>query len=162
MKIEVNSPTHGTQTILIDDQDINLFDPKKLYIHKVGHFYYVRVNPTKIGLHRLIMKSPKGLVIHHINRNPLDNRRSNLRIATIQENLRNQIRPNNKTGKTGVSIQKYKYTKEGKTIHKKAYTAQIKINYKKIHLGFFKNLDDAIKTREEAEIKHFGAKVNSI
>jgi len=148
MKINVDSPTYGLKTVLVDNQDLYLFDPKKLYIHRVGHFFYVRVNPTKIALHRLIMNPPKGLVVDHINRNPLDNRRSNLRIVTIQENLRNQIRPNNKTGKTGVSIIKYWKGKIG-------YEASIKINYKKIYLGFYKNLNDAIAAREKAEELYF-------
>lgn len=144
MKIKIISPTHGSHYVLVDKEDLKLFNKRKLYLHKIGQFLYVRLNPTKIGLHRLIMGNPKNMVIDHINRNPLDNRKENLRICTIQENLRNQKRPNNKTGFNGVSV-----AYNGK------YSAQIKINYKKIHLGIYKTLEEAINARKEAEKRFF-------
>ena len=145
MEIEIVSPTYGKKKILIDAQDFHFIE-KGCYIHHIGQQYYVRVNPKKVHLHRLILQSKKGLVVDHINRNGLDNRRSNLRVVTIQENLRNQIRPNNKTGFTGVAIFKGY-----------GYTAQIKVNYKKIHLGVFKTAKEAYKARLEAEKKYYAA-----
>lgn len=41
-------------------------------------------------LHQLIMGKKDGLVIDHINRNRLDNRRSNLRHTTLGDNSKNQ------------------------------------------------------------------------
>jgi len=42
------------------------------------------------SLHRYLMGNvPKGMVIDHINRKPLDNRKSNLRIVTYEENAYN-------------------------------------------------------------------------
>ena len=140
MNIKVISPTHGVCNILVDDADLKLFDKSRLYVHSCGQFLYVRINPVKKYLHRLIMGEPKGMVIDHINRNTLDNRRSNLKVCTIQQNLRNQKRPSNKTGQTGVSI-----TYNGK------YSAQIKHKYKKIHLGIFTSLKDAVDARLSAE-----------
>lgn len=146
MRIKIKSPKYGIHYVLVDKEDMKLFDKTKLYLHHVGQFLYVRVNPSKISLHRLIMGIPQDKVIDHINRDTLDNRKSNLRICTIQENLRNQKRPNNKTGKTGVSI-----AYGGK------YSAQIKHNYKKIHLGIFDNLKSAIQARKDAELKYWGS-----
>ena len=44
----------------------------------------------KIRMHRLIIGATQGEVVDHINRNRLDNRKSNLRIVTYSENNINQ------------------------------------------------------------------------
>ena len=83
----------------------------------------------------------------HIDRNPLNNRRYNLREATHQENSRNKNKyRNNTSGVTGVCYDKL--------IDK--WRAYIVIDGKSILLGFFINKDDAIKERLEAEKKYFG------
>lgn len=144
MKITIQSPKYGVVTFLIDKEDYPLLEKYHPYVHRIGHYTYIRVNPLKVHLHRLIMNPPLGMVIDHINRDTLDNRRSNLRICTIQQNLRNQKRPNNKTGYTGVSIG-----------HKGKYNAQIKVNYKKIHLGTFDTIEEAYRERKKSENKYY-------
>lgn len=44
-----------------------------------------------IRLHRLITQAPKGSVVDHIDRDVLNNRRSNLRIVGHLENNRNRV-----------------------------------------------------------------------
>ena len=56
------------------------------------------------------------------------------------------IQRNNKSGVTGVVWVEQ--------INR--WTAQITYQKKRIHLGSFENLEDAIKARENAEIKYFG------
>lgn len=68
-----------------------------VYLGKINGKYK---NKT-IKLHRFITNCPKGLVVDHINRNPADNRRCNLRICTQFENNKN--RSNNTSGITGVT-----------------------------------------------------------
>ncbi len=43
-----------------------------------------------VYMHREIMNAPKGMVVDHINHEPLDNRRANLRVCTHAQNLANQ------------------------------------------------------------------------
>lgn len=115
---------------------------------------YAMYRPSKEGkrvntkMHRVIMQRilgrslEKGEVVDHINRNGLDNRRENLRTATVAENTANRaINSNNKTGVLGV----FKWTKG------KGYGAQIGVNGKRIYLGSFDTIEEAKKAREDAE-----------
>lgn len=83
--------------------------------------------------------------LDHINGIRIDNRIGNLREVTHAENGRNTKRHStNTSGVTGVYYNKIN----------KYWVAQIKINYKTIYLGSFKNKEDAILARKEAEIKY--------
>jgi len=103
---------------------------------------------NKIGLlHRFIMNPPEDMVIDHINRNPLDNRRDNLRICTQQENQFNRsVQCNNTSGVTGVCF----YKSNNKWI------AYIKVDKKKKYLGCYSTKEEAIAARHKAEIEYFG------
>ena len=88
-----------------------------------------------------------NLVVDHINRNPLDNRKSNLRICSYQENSFNKsIRVDNTSGIPGVSFHK---------INKK-WRAKIKYNNLTIHLGYFEDINEALINRRVAEEILFG------
>jgi HNH endonuclease len=52
--------------------------------------YTCQTTRTSKRLHRLIMNTPKGLVVDHINHNGLDNRKENLRNCTLAENNQNK------------------------------------------------------------------------
>jgi hypothetical protein len=103
----------------------------------------------QILLHRFIMNAPKDKVVDHIDGNKLDNMNNNLRICSHCENSQNSImKSNNTSGITGVWLDKrYK----GNT-----WVAEIYANGQKYYLGRYKNKDDAIKVRKEAEDKYFG------
>ena len=105
---------------------------KKLYLaHRLAWFYVHGVWPPH--------------TIDHINRDPLDNRIENLRLATPAENSQNiSLSAINSSGATGVSLRK-------KTNKWRAYITK---NYKQIHIGFFDNLNDAIEAREKAVLKY--------
>ena len=63
--------------------------------------------PGSIKMHRLILGCPDGFFVDHKDGNGLNNRRSNLRIATVAENNRNsKFRKNNTSGYKGVSFHK--------------------------------------------------------
>lgn len=99
-----------------------------------------------LSMHRLVNKTPEGMFTDHINRDRLDNRKSNLRTCTVTENNRNRsMQINNSTGVKGVS---YLSTK-------KKWRAQISIDKKWTVLGQFSKIEEAIRIRKEAERKYY-------
>ncbi len=79
-----------------------------LILSKAGQVF-VRNKKTRktIALARVVLKAKKGKIVDHINRDPLDNRRSNLRIVNHRQNMLNRILKNS-TGFIGVSIRRGK------------------------------------------------------
>lgn len=61
---------------------------------RVTPFGYVvgYINKKRVLFHREIMGAKDGFVVDHINHNRLDNRKSNLRVCTNQENTRNRTK----------------------------------------------------------------------
>jgi len=115
-----------------------------------------------LGMHRLIMNTPKGMHTDHINGDGLDNRKENLRVCTAQQNFQNRkLRSDSSTGFKGVAyypINKKKYTskKTGITtiresVLKKPYRAYIgnpeKAN-RHIALGHYATAEEAARARD--------------
>ena len=111
---------------------------------------YANINNKRVALHRIITNTIDELdkihnPIDHINGNCLDNRKSNLRICTISDNMYNTYRQRNNS--TGVR----KHIQKGKYI---SYQAYISINNKQINLGYFDTKEKAIAARKFAERKY--------
>ena len=98
-------------------------------------------------LHRVLLGTSKNKVTDHKNRNPLDNRKANLRECTHRQNACNtKIQKHNISGVTGI------YYRGRDNV----WVAQIGYNKRNIFLGQFKDKQSAIDARKEAEIKYFG------
>lgn len=86
-------------------------------------------------IHRIIMDPPAEMVVDHINRNSLDNRKSNLRIISYSDNHQNLgTRKDNNSGERGVSW----HSRLNKWI------ARIQIDGKRVSLGAFDNKNEAV------------------
>lgn len=84
----------------------------------------------------------------HKDRNPLNNRKSNLRECTIAQNARNHtISKTNTSGYIGVCWNKTDLK----------WMAYITVDYQRIILGLFDKQEDAIIARLQAELEHFGS-----
>ncbi len=75
-------------------------------------------NKKYFSLPRFILKAEKDRIVDHINRNPLDNRRCNLRIVNARQSALNRRLKSN-TGRIGVS--KTKRTKRDNKYFYEAY-----------------------------------------
>lgn len=149
----IESETHGTFKVQIDLDDVDRCKEYKWAIGKSksnkGKYvkYYVVSGSEGLLLHRFLMNPDKNMVVDHIDGDTMNNRKSNLRVCETKENLRNsKMRINNTSGHKGVIW--YKNTNK--------WVAYIMVDYKHKTLGYFDDIEDAIKTRKNAEEKYFG------
>ena len=126
---------------IIDSED---YDKVKNYCWCNSHGYAVstiRGEKNKfVGMHRIIMNCGENenlLVVDHINHNTLDNRKSNLRIATDMQNNWNSIRNHNSGIQYNSILEKWNVT--------------IKYNLQDINLGLFDSYNEALDIRDKAE-----------
>lgn len=129
--------TNG-HTAIIDAADAPLVDGFNWFSRGDGNTTYALRNEntgTKrrtLYLHRLLMSDPDGAQVDHVNGDGLDNRRSNLRLASAQQNVFNQrLSRKNTSGLKGVS--RVKAT--GK------WCAKITLNGKSKHLGYYATVE---------------------
>lgn len=127
--------------------DLEDYDLIKNYCWHISSKGYVQtnINGRTVKFHKLLF--PDANQVDHIKHQKFDNRKNSLRVVSNQHNCMNKgLYKNNTSGVTGVSWHK----------RDKVWQARIKVNYKYICLGRFKNFDDAVQARKEAEEKYFG------
>jgi hypothetical protein len=137
---------------LVDDED---FEPMlEHYWHAVnggsGNKYAarkVRVDGKTqvIFMHKVLARTPPGMLTDHINGNTLDNRKANLRMCNRWENARNRrVHKNSKHGFKGVHAAGNRFQ------------AVIRVDRKLMHLGTFKTAGEAALKYNEAARELFG------
>ena len=133
--------------ILFDLEDYNKIKDYCWEIKK-GNGSYKRATTTingKIVTMAYVITKVKRL--DHIDRNPLNNQKSNFRNATYQQNSSNRSRQvNNTSGVTGVTYEN----------DRSKWKAFICFNRKTIRLGSFDDFNEAVKVRLIAEKEYFG------
>lgn len=131
-----------------DKEDFWKIKDKCWYISKAGYLYSKRKTGTFL-MHRVIMELPEGCkdVVDHLNHNPLDNRKNNLRVTTQGKNCYNKSKQSNNTsGCPGVTFDK----------SKNKWVAFISYARKNIFIGRYDKYEDAVTARKRAEEKYFG------
>lgn len=157
--------TKGYKTV-VDDDDYEKFSKLKwcVRVHPNGRKVACRAERVKgtdkkknYQLHREILNCPKGMVVDHINGDTLDNRKSNLRVCTIQENSMN--RKNQKSNKFRSKYKGVGWRKDRQTFYGRIYH-----NGKPIILGHSKDEKECARMYNEKAKELFGeyAKLNVI
>lgn len=135
---------NGGLNVLIDSDDYEKCKQYQWYLARDGRYFVSCVGRTTIYLHRFIYGNiPEGYVVDHINGDLLDNRKSNLRLCTHEENMRNSSPRNGKY--PGVNKTKYG-----------TWMTTLKVNQKYVLQKTFKTEEEAIQARIEAEEKYYG------
>lgn len=130
--------------------DLEDYDKIKDYcwIEDKSVFGYSALKAREKGTNKKVKMSyiVAGKYYDHIDRNPLNNQKENLRPATSSQNSQNRtLSSANTSGFVGVSWDK----------ESNKWAAYIRINKKHKRLGRFINKEDAIRARLEAEVKYY-------
>ena len=142
--------TNSSKVSLLDDEDFQYFNQWTWclsdhgYIKRSEHISKENNNGKygckAIYLHREITKAPKGMSIDHLDSNPLNNQKSNLRVCSQAVNNKNTSSRKNSTSKyLGVHFDKTN----------KNWLAQVKINGKIISVGSFTTELEAALARDK-------------
>lgn len=144
---------------IVDDEDYERLISMGKWSY--GNGYAVRVSNVikddgskksiSINMSQVVIQSKKGVIVDHINRDRLDNRKCNLRVCTRTENNRN-------VGKKSTSAGRFK----GVFWNKKAkiWYVRIGVNGKSKYIGCFKDDIEAARAYNEAAIKYHGEFAN--
>lgn len=159
MKMILSTKRFGEKTVYFDDEDWPILKDYVWHIQKDKGNFYVRCNIWVNGrrkspkMHRMVMgisHKPKPH-IDHIDRNGLNNRKSNLRVCSNSKNAQNtSVTARSTTGYKGVYLYKEPNTNAG------LYTAALRANGVKHHGGYFKTAIEAAKRYNELAIKYHG------
>ncbi len=139
---------------VVDDSEYGHLIKFHWYVDQNG--YVVRRDRGKKSertfyMHRQIMGDPKYLVVDHVDRNPLNNSISNLRLCFQKNNSTNRI------GWAKKSTSPYKGVfYRGNRKQKNPWVASITYERKQHHLGQFPDSRSAAKAYNKAARKYHG------
>lgn len=138
---------YGNHLTVVDEKDFAYLSQFCWYFHK-GYARRLVWKGSPVLMHREILGLKNSrMCVDHVNGNPLDNRRLNLRIASRSQNAKNQrTRPDNTSGYKGVSWHE----------RLKMWKTQIQVNKNKKHLGVFNSKEEAYMIYVMAEEFYYG------
>jgi hypothetical protein len=135
----------------VDDADMPALAGRVWKRFRVGQniYYAATAGKNPLLLHRFLMAATAGLSVDHINGDPLDNRRENLRLCTHAQNMANRRRQSN-------SRNKFK----GVNKHPRARTWSVAIGSSsqgnRKYLGSFRSEEEAAAMYDLAAVLTYG------
>lgn len=149
--------TQGKE-VIVDDEDYEYLNQWKWFFKKGYPARNITISKNKrktIFLYNILLNPEPGYIIDHIDGNPLNNLKSNLRLTTKSQNNQNRTKSKFKSSK-------YKGVSWYKKLNK--WRAFISVNYKFKHIGLFESEVDAAKAYNTAALTYFKdyAKLNKV
>lgn len=136
---------------IVDNEDFSFLNRVFWRVNKDGYArttFQVKSGVRKdITMHRLILNPYTENQIDHINNDRLDNRRQNLRVCLLKENVFNRSKGKGKSSQYK-GVGRYKRTGQ--------WQARICFEGKLMHLGMFEKEEDAAEAYNKAAKKYFG------
>lgn len=159
-KMSKRIPLTQGKYAIVDDCDYEWLSQWKWCAERNRDTFYAQRRVRRPGglrltirMHRLVANPPPNMMVDHVNRDGLDNRRCNLRVCTHAQNQLNHKR--HRTNSSGY---------RGVLFHRGKWVAKISVNGKPRHLGTFETPEEAaraydavaIETRGEFAALNFG------
>ncbi len=134
------------RSFLFDEEDLPVILRRTWTVGRDGYVHGTEGDKT-VKLHRLIMNAPDEMVVDHINGDPSDCRKANMRIVTQHQNSMNHgPNRNSSTGYKGVCFDK----------REQKYMAHIHPNRRMVFLGYYDDPIDAAHAYDRAASFYFG------
>lgn len=86
--IQLSGKRGNGKSTLVDKEVFKKYGHLSWYLSDTGYAMR-KLAGEVVRLHRLVVCAPEGMVVDHLNGDKLDNRKSNLRICTQSDNMRN-------------------------------------------------------------------------
>lgn len=132
------------QKLQVDADDLAKYGDLCAWVDSYTGMIGIYFNKVSMKLHRLVMNAPADYQVDHVDRDRMNNTKSNLRLATCSEQQFNtKLRTDNTTGVRGVDF------------HKPSglWRARLTRN-KKEYVTFHSTLELAVAGRKQLEAKH--------
>jgi hypothetical protein len=147
--------TLSGHSFLIDAEDWERLKglPWRAHVSTLGRPIVTRQTGSRIAgeqrniclYHDILNVTPGSLCVDHINGDPTDHRKQNLRLCTVAENSRNS-RPR----RHGLSPYK------GVSPKRRRFLARIRVDGSDLRLGYFATAEEAARAYDAAARLHYG------